>query len=126
MAKIGVTSDTDTKTSNREILFKTVLVPPSFPGGNEAWQKYLQRNLKFDVPTEHRAPTGIYTVIVSFTVDTDGNLLNVRAEKDPGYGTGAEALRVIQRGPKWTPAQQNGHIKTATTKQAITFRVAEN
>ncbi len=122
-AQIAFKKDTSDK---YEKVFQSAQTPPSFPGGNDAWQKYLQRNLKFDVPIEHKAPTGTYTAIVSFTVDTDGNLLNVKTEKDPGYGTGAEAVRVIQRGPKWIPAQQNGHIVTAETKQAITFSVEEN
>ena len=105
--------------------FKTVQIQAKFPGGADAWTKYLQRNLKADAPTENGAATGSYTVVVSFLVDKDGNISEVKADNDPGYGTAAEAVRVISRGPKWIPAVQNGRNVIYRQKQAITFRVEE-
>src|SRR4051812_12960503 len=46
--------------------FKTVQIEAKFPGGNDAWTKYLQRNLNSNVPIDNGAPPGNYTVIVSF------------------------------------------------------------
>jgi len=106
--------------------FKTVQIQAKFPGGPDAWAKYLQRNLKSDTPTDNGAPTGAYTVVVSFLVDKDGNISEVKAENDPGYGTAAEATRVISRGPKWIPAVQNGRNVIYRQKQAITFKVEES
>ncbi len=88
--------------------FKTVQIQAKFPGGSDAWIKYLQRNLRSDAPTDNGAPAGNYTVIVSFLVDKTGAISEVKAENDPGYGTATEAVRVIQRGPAWQPAVQNG------------------
>jgi len=105
--------------------FKTVQIQAKFPGGPDAWMKYLQRNLKSDVPTDNGAPPGKYTVVVSFLVDKDGNISEVKAENDPGFGTAAEAVRVISRGPKWIPAVQNGRNVIYRQKQAITFDVQE-
>jgi len=105
--------------------FKTVQIQAKFPGGPDAWAKYLQRNLKSDTPTENGAPTGSYTVVVSFLVDKEGNISEVKAENDPGFGTATEAVRVISRGPKWNPAVQNGRNVIYRQKQAITFRVEE-
>ena len=105
--------------------FKTVQIQAKFPGGLDAWAKYLQRNLRQDTPTENGAPTGNYTVIVSFLVDKTGAISEVKAENDPGYGTAAEAVRVIQRGPTWTPAVQNGRNVIYRQKQQITFQVVE-
>ena len=105
--------------------FKTVQIQAKFPGGPEAWVKYLQRNLRADVPVENGAPTGRLTVVVSFLVDKEGNISEVKAENDPGYGTAAEAVRVIQRGPKWQPAVQNGRNVIYRQKQTVTFDVAE-
>ena len=106
--------------------FKTVQIQAQFPGGNEAWFKYLQRNLRSDAPTENGAPTGNYTVMVSFLVSKDGTISEVKAENDPGYGTAAEAVRVIQRGPAWNPAVQNGRKVIYRQRQPITFQVAES
>ncbi len=105
--------------------FKTVQIMAKFPGGPEAWIAYLKRNLRSEAPTDNGAPTGNYTVIVSFLVDKTGAISEVRAENDPGYGTAAEAVRVIQRGPAWTPAVQNGRNVIYRQKQSITFQVQE-
>jgi protein TonB len=105
--------------------FKTVQIQASFPGGPEAWQKYLQRNLRADVPTENGASPGNYTVVVSFLVDKDGNISEVKSENDPGFGTADEAVRVIQRGPKWKPAVQNGRNVIYRQRQSVTFQVSE-
>jgi len=79
--------------------FKTVQIEAKFPGGPDAWQKYLERNLNSNVPVDNGAPPGNYTVIVSFLVDKSGNISEVQALNDPGYGTGVEAVRVIKKGP---------------------------
>ena len=105
--------------------FKTVQIMAQFPGGPEAWQKYLQRNLRAEVPTDNGASPGNYTVVVSFLVDKEGNISEVKAENDPGFGTADEAVRVIQRGPKWKAAVQNGRQVIYRQKQSITFQVAE-
>jgi len=105
--------------------FKTVQIEAKFPGGNAAWLKYLQRNLNADAPTENGAPSGNYTVIVSFLVDKNGNISEVQALNDPGYGTASEAVRVIKKGPAWQPAVQNGRNVIYRQKQSVTFQVVE-
>ena len=105
--------------------FKTVQIEAQFPGGQAAWLKYLQRNLNADAPTENGAPPGSYTVIVSFLVDKNGNISEVQALNDPGYGTATEAVRVIKKGPAWTPAVQNGRQVIYRQKQSVTFQVNE-
>jgi protein TonB len=56
-------------------------------------------------------------------VDKEGNISDLRALTNHGYGMEQEAVRVIQKGPKWTPAQQNGRHVKAYRKQPITFQV---
>jgi len=105
--------------------FKTVQIQAKFPGGDAEWRRFLERNLNRDAPVEGGAPTGNYTVVVSFLVDKEGNISEVKAENSPGYGTAEEAVRVIKRGPKWTPAVQNGRNVIYRQRQSITFQVAE-
>nr|HVZ25667.1 energy transducer TonB [Sediminibacterium sp.] len=107
-------------------VFTVVQIPAEFPGGLPAWQKYLERNLNRDLPVENGAPPGKYTVVVSFIVSKTGDISDVQAENDPGYGTKAEAIRVIQKGPKWKAAVQNGRNVIYRHKQAITFVVSDN
>ena len=104
--------------------FASIKEEAEFPGGQQAWFKYLQRNLNSNIPYSKGAPTGKYNVTVSFLVNDDGIVSNVKAENNPGYGTAEEAMRVIQSGPKWKPAIQNGHNVAYTMRQLITFIVS--
>jgi protein TonB len=78
------------------------------------------------LPVENGAPSGNYRVTVSFIVARDGSISDVRAENDPGYGTAGEAVRVIQKGPKWIPAEQNGHKVIYRHRQVLVFQVTED
>lgn len=104
--------------------FKVVQIQAEFPGGVDAWRKYLERFLNRDTPNDNGAPEGKYTVQVSFIVSKDGSISDVKAENNPGYGTAEEAVRVIRKGPNWKPAIQNGRNVIYRHKQNITFLVA--
>jgi hypothetical protein len=97
-----------------------------FPGGQKGWVNYLENNLDRDLPVRRGAPSGNYTVVVSFVVDKEGNITNVKAENNPGYGTMEEAIRVLKNGPKWVPASQNGENVIYRQRQAIVFGVSHN
>jgi hypothetical protein len=99
-------------------------VPAEFPGGQKGWANYLENNLNTDVPIKNGALPGRYQVIVTFIIDKEGNVTEVAAENNPGYGTMEEALRVIQNGPKWTPASENGKKVIYRQRQAIVFGVS--
>jgi len=106
-------------------VYTVVEIPAEFPGGKEAWQKYLERNLNSTLPVDNGAPAGRYVVTLSFIVDKNGSISNVQAENDPGYGTREEAIRVVKKGPNWKPAVQNGRNVTYRHIQNIVFVVAE-
>ena len=114
------------KEDDENKIFTVVQVPAEFPGGQQGWIRYLERTLNRDLPVENGAPTGKYSVVVSFIVSKDGTISEVKAENDPGYGTKDEAVRVIQRGPKWKPAIQNGRNVIYRHRQAIVFMVSED
>jgi hypothetical protein len=118
--------DIETKESNYNKLFTVVQIPAEFPGGVPAWGRYLERNLNRDLPVEKKAPSGKYTVTVSFNVDKTGGISEIKAENDPGYGTAEEAVRVIKKGPSWKPATQNGRNVTSRISQVIVFMVSED
>jgi len=106
--------------------YKLLEKPASFPGGKAAWLKYLERNLNVDLPVKKGGPPGTYTVIVQFMISAEGVLSNIKALNNPGYGTAAEAVRVIAKGPKWEPALQNGKKVASIVKQSITFVISED
>ncbi|MFL9481474.1 energy transducer TonB [Chitinophagaceae bacterium LWZ2-11] len=112
-------------TEDYDKVFTVVQIEAEFPGGKAAWTKYLERNLNRDLPSENGAPPGKYSVTLSFLVDKTGNISEVTAENDPGYGTKDEAIRVIKKGPAWKPAVQNGRNVAYRARQTITFQVSE-
>lgn len=125
-AGTGVVAAPKKEEEDYDKLFTVVQIPAEFPGGQDAWRKFLEKNLRSDIPVDNGAPAGKYTVVVSFIVDKTGNISDVKAENDPGYGTAAEAVRVIQRGPKWKPAVQNGRNVIYRHRQPIIFMVQED
>jgi periplasmic protein TonB len=78
-------------------------VQPTFQGGIEKFYKYVANNYVTpdDLDTNGK-------VFVSFVVEKDGSLTDIKVLRDIGFGTGAEAIRVLKRSPKWTPGEQNG------------------
>jgi protein TonB len=104
-----------------EKVFTSVQNPAEFPGGVGEWQRYLQKNLRYP---EAAVETGVSGVVrVQFIVDSDGNISEVKALNDPGEGLAEEAVRIIKKGPKWRPAEQNGTKVIYRHIQAITFRL---
>jgi protein TonB len=106
-------------------VFTVVQIPAEFPGGQSAWTRFLERNLNSSITSDNGALPGRYTVVVAFTVSKTGAISDVVAENDPGYGTKAEAIRVITKGPAWKPAVQNGRNVIYRHRQSITFVVSE-
>ena len=105
-------------------IFNKVEVEAAFPGGEGAWRRYLQNNLDANAPVDNGAPEGTYQVIIRFIVSKDGSISDVQSETKFGYGMEAEALKIIKKGPKWTPALQNGRHVNAYRRQPITFVVS--
>ncbi|MCF3108399.1 energy transducer TonB [Niabella sp. CC-SYL272] len=87
------------------------------------WMHFLTTNLRGDTPLKNGAKPGKYLVIVQFVVDTKGNVSDIKVLKDPGFGIGEEAVRVISISGKWIPAMQNKRPVKAYRKQPITFMV---
>jgi hypothetical protein len=95
-----------------------------FPGGQKAWQSFLQENMDTDVPVRNGAPIGKYIVLVSFIIDKEGNLSELKAENDPGFGTKEEALKIMKQSPRWIPATQNGKNIIYRQRQMVVFEVS--
>jgi periplasmic protein TonB len=111
------------KEEDENKIFEKVEIEASFKGGEGAWRKFLERNLNPNAPVDNGAPEGLYTVYVQFIVSKDGTISDVRALTNHGFGMEQEAVRVIKKGPAWTPAVQNGRQVNAYRKQPITFQV---
>lgn len=89
-----------------EEIFLVVEEDPEFPGGLEALNKYLAENIKYPQLAKENNITG--KVYVTFVVEKNGTVANVKVLRDIGGGCGAEAVRVVKAMPKWKPGKQRG------------------
>lgn len=89
-----------------------------FPGGAEAWMRFLSRHL--------RAPDALQTgekksVLIRFLVSADGSIAQYEVLQSGGSAFDNEVIRVLKKMPKWKPAFQNGKPVTVTFTQPVTF-----
>jgi len=95
-------------------------VKPDFPGGMEKFYKFVGNN--YQTPEEDGLKGKVY---VTFVVDKDGSLTDIKVIRYIGYGTGKEAIRVLNKCPKWTPGEQNGKKVRVLYSLPITIQSAE-
>jgi protein TonB len=82
---------------------KDVDVKPDFEGGLVKFYEYVNANYKSPEVADLRGK-----VFVTFIIETDGSLSDIKVIRDIGYGTGEEAIRVMKESLKWIPAQKGG------------------
>lgn len=100
--------------------FTKVEIESAYPGGAAAWQRYLLKTLRYPQEAQDNEIQG--TVVVQFIVDKSGTVSDVEAISGPQV-LRDEAVRVIQKSGKWTPAVQNGRQVKSYKKQPIGFRL---
>jgi periplasmic protein TonB len=81
-------------------------VMPEPIGGEKAWAKFLNKNLRFPYEAQQAGVSG--RVILSFIIEKDGSLSNIVIERAAGNGFDEEALRVLKLAKAWKPGMQNG------------------
>jgi periplasmic protein TonB len=82
---------------------ENVEIDPDFPGGREAFIKYVAKN--YQLPEDI---TEYGTVEVNFIVETTGKISNVKVVKDIGGSSAEQAIKVISASPKWKPGMVGG------------------
>lgn len=105
LSKKGNTDPTDLSSNNEPMTI--VSEKPVFPGGEAAMRKYLADNLVYPMQARRDEVSG--TVHVSFVVNTDGAVVDVKLVRGVGSGCSEEALRVVRAMPKWKSGRHNGH-----------------
>jgi periplasmic protein TonB len=109
--------------SDEPVNFAALQVKPEFPGGIAKFYEYVQRN--FRTPEVDRDTN--LKITVSFIVERDGSITGIKVLKDPGYGAGKEAERVLKSvKTKWKPGIQNGKPVRANYILPIVIQVQAN
>ena len=108
-----------TITDDPIVEMKDADTPPMFYAGEEALYDFIKHNFKKPEVSEL-----IGKVFVSFIVEIDGTLTDIYTIRDIGFGTGAEAERVMQLSPKWIPGRKEG--KVARVKYYLPIPISTN
>lgn len=101
--------------------FVSLDAAPSFPGGMDQFYMYVQRSIKYPQEAKDNRTQG--KVFLSFVVETDGVLSDIKVERKLGSGTDEEAVRVIEESPKWIPGVQNGQRVRVKYNIPISFNL---
>ena len=102
-------------------VFDVVEEMPSFPGGNGALMSYLNGNTKYPVVAQENGVQG--KVIISFVVERDGSISDVRVARSVDPSLDREAQRVVKSMPRWSPGKQNGSTVRVKYTVPVVFRL---
>lgn len=92
------------KIPNEELKsFDAIEKKPDFVGGMKSFYEFIAKNYR--TPDVEGLKGKVY---LTFVVEIDGSISDIKVLKDIGYGTGEEAIRVLKKSPKWKPGEQNG------------------
>ena len=100
-------------------IYDVVEQMPSFPGGTQALVEYLSKHIKYPVVAEEKRIQG--RVIVTFVVERDGSVTDVRVAKSVHAFLDKEAVRVVSGMPRWIPGKQNGKAIRVRYTVPVTF-----
>lgn len=98
----------------------TVEVQPEFPGGMDAFDRYIVNNFTdTDI-----GGMGVVRIIIQFVVEKDGRLTDIKILRDGGYSNVAqEAVRVLSKSPKWKPGILNGRAVRVSYVKPIVIKM---
>ena len=94
---------------------------PQFPGGVSELMKFLQMNIRYPKEAKEKGEQG--RVIVTFVVGKDGTISDAAISKSISPSLDAEALRVTNAMPTWTPGKMHGEPVRVKYTMPVTFRL---
>lgn len=97
---------------------------PSFPGGVKEKNKYFRLNIKYPPVARRNKTQG--TVYLSFIVETNGDITNIKVLRGIGDGCDEEAVRVVKQMPPWKPGKQNGYDVRVQVVMPLVFSLGNN
>jgi len=96
----------------------------SFPGGTDAWSKYIYAHAYF--PDQYKITNAEQvTVEVTAMIDESGNVVDVEISLPFHPDFDKIALKAFKGAPKWIPARKHNRAVTQYISQAMTFHNAE-
>ena len=108
------------KKANDKVLEKAEVMP-EYPGGDQAMMKFVSENVQYPEEAKEKEISG--RVLVSFIVEKDGSIADVKVVKGIGGGCDEEAVRVVKAMPKWKPGKDKGKPVRVSYMMPFTFKL---
>lgn len=118
----GLRQGTEEEEIAERDVFTVVEESPHYPGGDEVRMKFLQENIHY--PEEARVSSIQGTVYITFVVEKNGTITDVRVLRGIGGGCDEEALRVVRLMPPWIPGKQRGKPVRVRFNLPVRFSLA--
>ena len=116
------TSVKESATQSKEKVSTSVDVLPQFPGGDKALRKFLSNELQYPKEDEAKGIQG--KVIISFIVNSEGKIVGPHVTKSVDPALDAEALRLIELMPNWSPGKLKGVPVSVSYALPINFVIS--
>ncbi|MDE5624235.1 MAG: TonB family protein [Alistipes sp.] len=102
--------------------FLTAETMPSFQGGDlNTFRKWVQDNVRFPQIALENGISG--RVVLSFVIEKDGRLTNIQVLMTPDRSLSEEAIRVLNKSPKWAPGKQRNQVVRVKYTLPVDFRM---
>lgn len=102
-------------------VFDVVEEMPVFPGGAVAMMDFFMKNMKYPKDAMEAKQEG--RVIAQFVVEKDGSISGSHIVKSVSPSLDAEALRIVNAMPNWTPGRQNGKPVRVKYTAPLSFKL---
>lgn len=112
------------ETDDRIYHWGTVEQAPTFPGGKEAMDRYIERTMHY--PEEALAARKEGALFFSFIVEKDGTLNAVKLEKGVESSLDQEGMRLLMHMPKWHPGRHNGDPVRVHYEMPLVFKLPKD
>ena len=109
--------------NNNDSIYQTVEEMPQYPGGEKAMMEYVAKNVKYPQEAKDKEIQG--RVFVSFVIEKDGSVNEVKVMRGIGGGCDEEAVRVIIGMSKWKPGKQDGKPVRVSYMMPINFKLSD-
>lgn len=110
---------------DHDSVYTVVQKMPEFPGGHKALDAYLDTAIQYPNSALVNKIQG--KVVASCVINKEGKVEDVKIISEIGWGTSAEARRLLEEMPLWTPGMVDGNpVKVRRVFEVLFYLKREN
>jgi len=118
---VEITESPEINSEVTETIYTWAEEMPKFPGGDSELMKFFSQNLSYPEIAKRAEVEG--KVILTFIVNKNGEIIEVKVARGIGAGCDEEAMRVLKIMPRWIPGKQNGKPVLTRINIPVVFKL---